>query len=275
MLVRSLVVLALLITALPLYAGAVPGSIDVDIDGVTYPILYDVQDVIVVDAVAYPDLAMLAFDVQVNDSLGFLAIVLERSLLDALSEVADNEILVITDGGNALSPEIITSEIDTIMLLELESQTEAVDVIIIPSDNVSISEDAEMNEMADEPAEMADEPAEMADEPAEMVDEPAEMIEDDLATPPVLQTEMVDEPTEMADEPAEMADEPAEMIEDDLATPPVLQAEMVDEPAEMVEETSPNISGGLLVGVAGAGTIAAALAILLYLIGIRDRSKNR
>ena len=72
-----------------------------------------------------------------------------------------------------------------------------------------------------------------------------------------------------------MADEPAEMIEDDLATPPVLQAEMVDEPAEMVEETSPNISGGLLVGVAGAGTIAAALAILLYLIGIRDRSKNR
>ena len=95
----------------PLYAGAEPGDIPVDVDGTAYSVQYDAQNVEVLQVLPDPDIALLSFDVLVADPSGILEITLERALFDAVSDDGDEEFFAIADGGRIVDVvEVATTE---------------------------------------------------------------------------------------------------------------------------------------------------------------------
>ena len=222
----------------PLYAGAEPGDIPVDVDGTAYSVQYDAQNVEVLQVLPDPDIALLSFDVLVADPSGILEITLERILFDAVSDDGDEEFFAIADGGRIVDVvEVATTEQSRTIRLALEGGTLSVDVI-----GTRLG--------ADTPEPISDSPP--ADKPTP--DEPPA----DKPAP--------DEPP--ADKPAPDApptDKPAPDAQDP-------DAEAPDVPEQ---DPSAGASSGLLVGISAAATIAAVVIILLYLIRVLDRRARR
>ena len=222
----------------PLYAGAEPGDIPVDVDGTAYSVQYDAQNVEVLQVLPDPDIALLSFDVLVADPSGILEITLERALFDAVSDDGDEEFFAIADGGRIVDVvEVATTEQSRTIRLALEGGTLSVDVI-----GTRLG--------ADTPEPISDSPP--ADKPTP--DEPPA----DKPAP--------DEPP--ADKPAPDApptDKPAPDAQDP-------DAEAPDVPEQ---DPSAGASSGLLVGISAAATIAAVVIILLYLIRVLDRRARR
>jgi hypothetical protein len=241
-LIRKSVVLALLMAMVPLYAGAEPGDVPVDVDGTAYSVPYDAQNVEVLQVSPDPDIALLSFDVLVADPSGILEVTLVRALFDAVSDDGDEEFFAIADGGRIVDVvEVATTEQSRTIRLALEGGTLSVDVIgtRLGADTPGPISDSSP---ADKPT--PDEPP--ADKPAP--DEPPA----DTPTP--------DEPP--ADKPAPM---PAPGGQDpDAGAPDVPE-----------QDPSAGASAGLLVGISAAATIAAVVIILLYLIRVLDRRARR
>ncbi len=226
----------------PLYAGAEPGDIPVDVDGTAYSVPYDAQNVEVLQVLPDPDIALLSFDVRVADPSGILEITLVRALFDAVSDDGDEEFFAIADGGRIVDVvEVATTEQSRTIRLALEGGTLSVDVI-----GTRLGADTP-EPISDPPP--ADKPT--PDEPP--VDKPAP------DEPPA------DKPT--PDEPP--ADKPAPM--------PAPGGQDPDAGAPDVPEQDPSAgaSSGLLVGISAAATIAAVVIILLYLIRVLDRRARR
>ncbi len=222
----------------PLYAGAEPGDIPVDVDGTAYSVQYDAQNVEVLQVLPDPDIALLSFDVLVADPSGILEITLERALFDAVSDDGDEEFFAIADGGRIVDVvEVATTEQSRTIRLALEGGTLSVDVI-----GTRLG--------ADTPEPISDSPP--ADKPTP--DEPP-------ADKPAPDEPPADKPTPDApptDKPAPDAQDP--------------DAEAPDVPEQ---DPSAGASSGLLVGISAAATIAAVVIILLYLIRVLDRRARR
>ena len=226
----------------PLYAGAEPGDVPVDVDGTAYSVQYDAQNVEVLQVLPDPDIALLSFGVRVADPSGILEVTLERALFDAVSDDGDEEFFAIADGGRIVDVvEVATTEQSRTIRLALEGGTLSVDVI-----GTRLG--------ADTPEPISDSPP--ADKPT-----PDEPPADKLAPdePPA------DKPT--PDEPP--ADKPAPMPAPGGQDP---DAEAPDVPEQ---DPSAGASAGLLVGISAAATIAAVVIILLYLIRVLDRRARR
>ncbi len=246
----------------PLYAGAEPGDIPVDVDGTAYSVPYDAQNVEVLQVLPDPDIALLSFDVRVADPSGILEITLERALFDATSDDGDEEFFVIADGGRIVDvAEVETSEQSRTIRFALEGGTLSVDVI-----GTRLGADAP-EPISDPPP--ADKPT--PDEPP--VDKPApDEPPADTPTPdePPVDKPAPDEPpadTPTPDEPP--VDKPAPMPAPDSQDP---DAEAPDVPAQ---GPPAGTSSSLLVGISAAATIAAVVIILLYLIRVLDRRAKR
>ena len=222
----------------PLYAGAEPGDIPVDVDGTAYSVQYDAQNVEVLQVLPDPDIALLSFDVLVADPSGILEITLERAMFDAVSDDGDEEFFAIADGGRIVDVvEVATTEQSRTIRLALEGGTLSVDVI-----GTRLG--------ADTPEPISDSPP--ADKPTP--DEPP-------ADKPAPDEPPADKPTPDApptDKPAPDAQDP--------------DAEAPDVPEQ---DPSAGASSGLLVGISAAATIAAVVIILLYLIRVLDRRARR
>jgi hypothetical protein len=241
-LIRKSVVLALLMAMVPLYAGAEPGDVPVDVDGTAYSVPYDAQNVEVLQVSPDPDIALLSFDVLVADPSGILEVTLVRALFDAVSDDGDEEFFAIADGGRIVDVvEVATTEQSRTIRLALEGGTLSVDVI-----GTRLG--------ADTPEPISDSPP--ADKPTP--DEPP-------ADKPAPDEPPADTPT--PDEPP--ADKPAPM--------PAPGGQDPDAGAPDVPEQDPSAgaSAGLLVGISAAATIAAVVIILLYLIRVLDRRARR
>jgi hypothetical protein len=241
-LIRKSVVLALLMAMVPLYAGAEPGDVPVDVDGTAYSVPYDAQNVEVLQVSPDPDIALLSFDVLVADPSGILEVTLVRALFDAVSDDGDEEFFAIADGGRIVDVvEVATTEQSRTIRLALEGGTLSVDVI-----GTRLG--------ADTPEPISDPPP--ADKPTP--DEPP-------ADKPAPDEPPADTPT--PDEPP--ADKPAPM--------PAPGGQDPDAGAPDVPEQDPSAgaSAGLLVGISAAATIAAVVIILLYLIRVLDRRARR
>ena len=226
----------------PLYAGAEPGDVPVDVDGTAYSVQYDAQNVEVLQVSPDPDIALLSFDVRVADPSGILEVTLERALFDAVSDDGDEEFFAIADGGRIVDVvEVATTEQSRTIRLALEGGTLSVDVI-----GTRLG--------ADTPEPISDSPP--ADKPTP--DEPP-------ADKPAPDEPPADTPT--PDEPP--ADKPAPM--------PAPGGQDPDAGAPDVPEQDPSAgaSAGLLVGISAAATIAAVVIILLYLIRVLDRRARR
>ena len=222
----------------PLYAGAEPGDIPVDVDGTAYSVQYDAQNVEVLQVLPDPDIALLSFDVLVADPSGILEVTLVRALFDAVSDDGDEEFFAIADGGRIVDVvEVVTTEQSRTIRLALEGGTLSVDVI-----GTRLG--------ADTPEPISDSPP--ADKPTP--DEPP-------ADKPAPDEPPADKPTPDApptDKPAPDAQDP--------------DAEAPDVPEQ---DPSAGASSGLLVGISAAATIAAVVIILLYLIRVLDRRARR
>ena len=222
----------------PLYAGAEPGDIPVDVDGTAYSVQYDAQNVEVLQVLPDPDIALLSFDVLVADPSGILEVTLVRALFDAVSDDGDEEFFAIADGGRIVDVvEVATTEQSRTIRLALEGGTLSVDVI-----GTRLG--------ADTPEPISDSPP--ADKPTP--DEPP-------ADKPAPDEPPADKPTPDApptDKPAPDAQDP--------------DAEAPDVPEQ---DPSAGASSGLLVGISAAATIAAVVIILLYLIRVLDRRARR
>ena len=222
----------------PLYAGAEPGDMPVDVDGTAYSVQYDAQNVEVLQVLPDPDIALLSFDVLVADPSGILEVTLVRALFDAVSDDGDEEFFAIADGGRIVDVvEVATTEQSRTIRLALEGGTLSVDVI-----GTRLG--------ADTPETISDSPP--ADKPTP--DEPP-------ADKPAPDEPPADKPT--PDAPP--TDKPAPDVQDP-------DAEAPDVPEQ---DPSAGASSGLLVGISAAATIAAVVIILLYLIRVLDRRARR
>ena len=170
----------------PLYAGAEPGDIPVDVDGTAYSVQYDAQNVEVLQVLPDPDIALLSFDVLVADPSGILEVTLVRALFDAVSDDGDEEFFAIADGGRIVDVvEVATTEQSRTIRLALEGGTLSVDVIgtRLGADTPEPISDSPDEPPADKPA--PDEPP--ADKPtpdAPPTDKPAPDAQDPDAEAP-------------------------------------------------------------------------------------------
>ena len=123
-----LAMIALVILS-PAYAFAAPGTIAVDLDGISVDVSYDADGVEVLSVQSDLEFISLLFQVRVTGSPGILEITLDRNFLDATFEGADDEFFIITDGFDEPTFEEVetTSELRTLRI-ELVAGTEELEI---------------------------------------------------------------------------------------------------------------------------------------------------
>ena len=303
--IKGAILLGILAISLPLHAGAVPGTVEIDVDGSSYSIQYDVHNMVILQVGSNPDTPTLDFDVEVYDPSGTLELELEEALLDAVSAEGAKVILAIVDGGKIIeAKETETSEQSRIVRFELEGGTSVVDVLVVGQE-AGTSEPDPAPEPVTEPApEPAAEPVAEPEPVVEPVAEPEpEPVVEPVAEPepePVVEPVAEPEPEPVVEPVAEPEPEPVvepvaepepEPVVEPVAEPEPTgdaqapaggdQQNLSCEPGTVLqdgtcveEQTSASHASQLLIGAVGAGTIAAVAIILLYLIGTRDRRKK-
>lgn len=124
----GLVLLALALFS-PAYVHAVPGTIPVDLQGTSFDVEYDVEDVEILSAVTDLDFISLLLEVEVTGSPGILEITLDRSFFDSTFQGVDEAFIVIADGDEPDVEEIDTTSQSRTLRIELPFGTEDVEII--------------------------------------------------------------------------------------------------------------------------------------------------
>ena len=126
---KSLWIAPILLMLAPAMAFAVPGTVEVDIDGTMVSIDYDAVDVSVLSVSPDLDFVSLIFDVDVTGSPGFLEITFDRSVFDAIINGNDDEFIILADGDEPQSEEISTTAESRTLRFELPFGTEDLEII--------------------------------------------------------------------------------------------------------------------------------------------------
>jgi len=155
----------------PAYAFAAPGTIAVDLDGISVDVSYDADGVEVLSVQSDLEFISLLFQVEVTGSPGILEITLDRNFLDATFEGVDDEFFMITDGFDEPTFEEVetTSELRTLRI-ELVAGTEELEIF-----GTAFGEpESAPEEVPEEPETVVEEPEEVPEEPETVVEEPEE-----------------------------------------------------------------------------------------------------
>ena len=158
----------------PAYAFAVPGTIAVDLDGISVDVSYDADGVEVLSVQSDLEFISLLFQVKVTGSPGILEITLDRNFLDATFEGVDDEFFMITDGFDEPTFEEVetTSELRTLRIV-LAPGTEDLEIF----GTVFGEPESAPEEVTEEPETVVEEPEEVTEEPETVVEEPEEVTE--------------------------------------------------------------------------------------------------
>jgi len=160
---------AVLVVLSPVYAYAIPGSMEVDFEGTPVTINYDVEGVEIQSINPDLDFISLIFDVDVTGSPGILEITFDRNFFDSVFEGTDDDFIIIGDGFDELNFEETQASSDSRTLrIELPNGTDEVEIIGTDFGDVSVASEPEPEpETAPEPEpETAPEPEpETAPEP--------------------------------------------------------------------------------------------------------------
>ena len=159
-----LAMIALVILS-PAYAFAAPGTIAVDLDGISVDVSYDADGVEVLSVQSDLEFISLLFQVEVTGSPGILEITLDRNFLDATFEGADDEFFIITDGFDE----------PTFEEVETTSELRTLRIVLAPG-----TEDLEIfgtvfGEPESAPEEVTEEPETVVEEPETVVEEQEEV----------------------------------------------------------------------------------------------------
>ena len=154
-----LAIIALVILS-PAYAFAAPGTIAVDLDGISVDVSYDAEGVEVLSVQSDLEFISLLFQVKVTGSPGILEITLDRNFLDATFEGVDDEFFIITDGFDE----------PTFEEIETTSELRTLRIVLAPG-----TEDLEIFGTVFGEPESA--PEEVTEEPETVVEEPEEVTE--------------------------------------------------------------------------------------------------
>ena len=168
-----LAIIALVILS-PAYAFAAPGTIAVDLDGISVDVSYDADGVEVLSVQSDLEFISLLFQVKVTGSPGILEITLDRNFLDATFEGVDDEFFIITDGFDEPTFEEVetTSELRTLRIV-LAPGTEDLEIF----GTVFGEPESAPEEVTEEPETVVEEPEEVTEEPETVVEEPEEVTE--------------------------------------------------------------------------------------------------
>ncbi len=168
-----LAIIALVILS-PAYAFAAPGTIAVDLDGISVDVSYDADGVEVLSVQSDLEFISLLFQVKVTGSPGILEITLDRNFLDATFEGVDDEFFMITDGFDEPTFEEVetTSELRTLRIV-LAPGTEDLEIF----GTVFGEPESAPEEVTEEPETVVEEPEEVTEEPETVVEEPEEVTE--------------------------------------------------------------------------------------------------
>jgi len=148
---------AILVVLSPVYAYAIPGSMEVDFEGTPITINYDVEGVEIQSIDPDLDFISLILDVDVTGSPGILEITFDRNFFDSVFEGTDDDFIIIADGDEPDFEETQTSSDSRTLRIELPSGTDDVEIIGTDFGDVSVSEPEPEPETAPE-SEPAPEP---------------------------------------------------------------------------------------------------------------------
>jgi len=249
-----LTIIALVILS-PAYAFAAPGTIAVDLDGISIDVSYDATGVEVLSVQSDLEFISLLFQVKVTGSPGILEITLDRNFLDATFEGVDDEFFMITDGFDEPTFEEVetTSELRTLRI-ELTAGTEELEIF-----------GTAFGEPESAPEEVTEPPV---TEPP--VTEPP-VTEPPVTEPPVTEPPVTEPKTQCG--PGTVLKNGACVLEDKCGPGTVLQDGVCVLTASS-SITSPITSRDFIVGAGAALVIALFLIIIFAAIGRASREKQ-
>jgi len=255
-----LAMIALVILS-PAYAFAAPGTIAVDLDGISVDVSYDADGVEVLSVQSDLEFISLLFQVEVTGSPGILEITLDRNFLDATFEGVDDEFFIITDGFDEPTFEEVetTSELRTLRI-ELAPGTEELEIFGTAFGEPEAMEEETMEEETMEEETMEEETME------------EETMEEETMEEETMEEETMEEPKTQCG-PGTVLKNGVCVLEDKCGPGTVLQDGVCVLTASPSASSSP-VSRDLIVGGGAALGIALLLIIIFAAIGRASRSEN-
>ena len=244
--------LAVLMMA-PAIVYAVPGTIDVDIDGSPATINYDAEGVQINSIEADLDFISLVLQVDVPDSPGILEITFERSFFDYVNDI-DDSFIIIADGDEPTFEETSTTAESRTLRIELPQGTEEVEIVGTEFGELEIEDPAPVDPEPEEP--VVEDPAPVVEPAADSA--PAEPATDSAVADSCGPGTILKDGTCVLDQTCG----PGTVFKDGTC---VLDA---------TEKAPPGRNRDLIVGAAAAIIIAFAVIIPLWIIGRASKSRS-
>lgn len=282
---RGTVWLAALLMFAPAIAYAVPGTVDVDLDGTVHTVSYDADGVQVSSMEADTEAVSLIIGVDVDGSPGALEIVFDRIFFDSVRDGVDEPFIIIADAEEFESTETAT-DTDRTVRVELPFGITEVEIFGLQLDNGRYAL-AEPEAPAEEeaPPETAPEEAALPNIVGETPEPPAVIEaapEPDVMEPkPAAPAEGMTDATEDAPAPSSDACGPGTVLKDGVCVldqtcgPGTILRDgvcVLDAP----KRTPVGSTGDLAMGLGAGLAVSFVIAFILWLFGRvgRDRSKS-
>jgi hypothetical protein len=163
---KILLAASLLLIALPITAYAIPGTIAVNVEGISVDIPYDAIGVNVLRVDADLESIGLIFEVTVTESPASLSFTFDREFFDATAGSVDDIFIVLADGDWIDPLETETTSDSRTLLIEIPLGTNEIEILGTALSGSSLG-----------PPEVIEEPPEVIEEPPEVIEEPPEVIE--------------------------------------------------------------------------------------------------
>jgi hypothetical protein len=264
---------------MPNLAFAEAGTSNVDVDGTTFEVSYDVTGLTVDDMEADTATGTLSIFITTIDAAASLEITLERNFFDSQTDGVDDEFLVLADGFDTPFEETKT-DTARILIIDVPEGTNSLDIISFGTTSFGSAEMPEEEPVEETPIEEPEEPTE---EP-EMQCGPGTILQDGVC---VLETEEpveetpIEEPEEPTEEP-EMQCGPGTILQDGVCVldetcgPGTILEDGVCVLAEAPQPTGTSRGGAfqMMYGLVAAFIIAFIVMIILWAIGRAGRKKN-
>jgi hypothetical protein len=279
---KKLLVFALLAFSiiLPSAAFAEAGMESVEVNGTTYDVNYDATGLTVLGMDTETSPPTLIIFVETAEVSGTLEVTLDRAFFDSTADGADEDFLVLADGGIDVEFTDSATETQRVLTIQVPSGTSSIDILGTTFGTGKTVEETPIEEPEETPVE---EPEAVPEEP-EMTCGPGTVLQDgtcvlEQVTPPV------EEPVEETPEPTnEMTCGPGTVLKDGTCVlDQTCGAGTILVDGQCVLDTSqpaptPKSSRGMafefVAPLIGAFIIAFIVMIVLWAIGKAGRNKN-
>lgn len=279
---KKLLVFALLAFSIVLPSGAFAeaGMESVEVNGSSYDVNYDATGLTILGMDTAMSPPTLIIFVETTDVSGTLEVTLDRAFFDSRTDDADDDFLVLADGG--FDVEFTESATDTarILTIDVPSGTSSIDILGTTFGASAAEEPIE--EPAEEPAEEApiEEPEEIPEEP-EMTCGPGTVLQDGVCVleqvAPVEEPEEIPKEHEMACGPGTVLKGGACVLDQTCGAGTILvdgQCVLDKSKPAPVEKSSRGMAFEFAAPLIAAFIIAFIIMIVLWAIGKAGRSKN-